>query len=229
MAQRTKNMNIWYLFMMLNFNLLLPFSSGESNDVCVSKGGRFTPFAMEGKPPKKVSKAQDLTLCRVFRKKTCCGVAQTYPALLSVRRLASTGEGNQECLQLWELLECSICDPLVGIQPGPPLICPSFCDRVLAPCGVNDFVCGRASEWVSNGTQLCSAAGFSVKIPNDESSCYGHLGVLEDFQQWVKEMSLREQVSWLISSMVLSAGLLLVRLRKLTIFITWSFIFPGLH
>ncbi|XP_022965856.1 uncharacterized protein LOC111465618 isoform X1 [Cucurbita maxima] len=256
MAQRTKNMNIWYLFMMLNFNLLLPFSSGESNDVCVSKGGRFAPFAMEGKPPKKVSKAQDLTLCRVFRKKTCCGVAQTYPALLSFRRLASTGEGNQECLQLWELLECSICDPLVGIQPGPPLICPSFCDRVfntcsdayfsvdaktqvLAPCGVNDFVCGRASEWVSNGTQLCSAAGFSVKIPNDETSCYGskarldsianswksspsvvvsqrtgHLGVLEDFQQWVKEMSFREQVSWLISSMVLSAGLLLASKRK---------------
>ena len=126
--------------------------------------------------------------------------------------------------------------------------------QVLAPCGVNDFVCGRASEWVSNGTQLCSAAGFSVKIPNDEASCYGskarldsvanswksspsvvvsqrtgHLGVLEDFQQWVKEMSFREQVSWLISSMVLSAGLLLARLRKLTIFTTWSFIFPGLH
>ncbi|XP_022150834.1 uncharacterized protein LOC111018882 isoform X2 [Momordica charantia] len=253
MEQRTKNINIRYLFMLLNFNLLLPFLSGESNDVCISQGGRFPPFSMEGKPPKKVNKAQDLTLCRVFRKKTCCGVAQTHPALLSVRRLASTGEGNQECLQLWELLECSICDPQVGVQPGPPLICASFCDRVfkacsdayfsvdaktqvLAPCGVNDFVCGRASQWVSNGTELCSTAGFSVKMSDEETSCYGsktrldsiasswktssspvssrgtgYLGVLEDFQQWVREMSFGEQVSWLIGSMVITAGLLFSR------------------
>ncbi|CAK9314988.1 unnamed protein product [Citrullus colocynthis] len=256
MAERTKNINIWHLFMLLNFNLLLPFSFGESNDVCVSQGGRFPPFSLEGKPPKKVSKAQDLTLCRVFRKRTCCGVAQTHPALLSVRRLASTGEANQECLQLWELLECSICDPQVGVQPGPPLICASFCDRVfktcsdayfsvdaktqvLAPCGVNDFVCGRASEWVSNGTDLCSAAGFSVKNSDEETSCYGskarldsianswktspsvvssrrtgYFGLLEDFQQWVKEMSFHEQVSWLIGSMVLSAGLLFASKRQ---------------
>ncbi|KAG6599233.1 hypothetical protein SDJN03_09011, partial [Cucurbita argyrosperma subsp. sororia] len=206
--------------MLLNFNLLLPFSSGESNDVCISQGGRFPPFSLEGKPPKKVSKAQDLTLCRVFRKRTCCGVAQTHAALLSVRRLASTGEGNQECLQLWELLECSICDPQVGVRPGPPLICASFCNRVfkacsdayfsvdakmqvLAPCGVNDFVCGRASEWVSNGTELCSAAVSSQRT--------GYLGFWEAFQQWVKEMSFHEQVSWLIGSVVFSAGLLFAR------------------
>ncbi|XP_022946915.1 uncharacterized protein LOC111450855 [Cucurbita moschata] len=256
MAQRTNNINIWHLFILLNFNLLLPFSSGESNDVCISQGGRFPPFSLEGKPPKKVSKAQDLTLCRVFRKRTCCGVAQTHAALLSVRRLASTGEGNQECLQLWELLECSICDPQVGVRPGPPLICASFCNRVfkacsdayfsvdakmqvLAPCGVNDFVCGRASEWVSNGTELCSAAGFSVKISDEEASCYGskarldsianswktspsvvssqrtgYLGFWEAFQQWVKEMSFHERVSWLIGSMVFSAGLLFASKRQ---------------
>lgn len=115
--------------------------------------------------------------------------------------------------------------------------------QVLAPCGVNDFVCGRASEWVSNGTQLCSAAGFSVKISDDETSCYGskarldsianswksspsvvasqrtgYAGVLEDFQQWVKEMSFREQVSWLIGSMVLSATLLFARLGEAKLF-----------
>lgn len=103
--------------------------------VCVSQGGRFPPFSSEGKPPKKVSKGtKDLTLCRVFRRNTCCDVAQTHPALLSVRRLASTGEASQECLDLWELLECSICDPRVGVQPGPPLICGSFCDRVYSAC-----------------------------------------------------------------------------------------------
>lgn len=127
----------YFLFYCCKEDLLLQnyvFLLGESNDVCVSQGGRFPPFSLEGKPPKKVSKAQDLTLCRVFRKRTCCGVAQTHPALLSVRRLASTGEANQECLQLWELLECSICDPQVGVQPGPPLICASFCDRVFKTC-----------------------------------------------------------------------------------------------
>lgn len=126
--------------------------------------------------------------------------------------------------------------------------------QVLAPCGVNDFVCGRASKWVSNGTDLCNAAGFSVKISDEETSCYGskarldsianswktspsvvssqrtgYLGILEDFQQWVKEMSFHEQVSWLIGSMVLSAGLLFARLGKLNIFITWSFILRHLR
>lgn len=103
--------------------------------MCVSQGGRFPRFSSEGKPPKKVSKGtKDLTLCRVFRKKTCCDVAQTHPVLLSVRRLASTGEASQDCLDLWELLECSICDPHVGVQPGPPLICGSFCDKVYKAC-----------------------------------------------------------------------------------------------
>lgn len=38
MAQRTNNINIWYLFVMLNFNLLLPFSSGKLHhfSICFS-------------------------------------------------------------------------------------------------------------------------------------------------------------------------------------------------
>lgn len=103
--------------------------------MCVSQGGRFPPFSSEGKTPKRVGKgAKDLTLCRVFRKKTCCDAAQTLPAFLSVRRLASGGEASQECLHLWELLECSVCDPRVGVQPGPPVICSSFCERVYEAC-----------------------------------------------------------------------------------------------
>ncbi|XP_028110992.1 uncharacterized protein LOC114309451 [Camellia sinensis] len=119
------------LLLLTSFNLLLPSIFGKSGGVCISPGGRFPPFANEGKPPSKVSKGRkELTLCRVFRKKTCCDVAQTHPALLSIRRLALTGEASQECLQLWELLECSICDPHVGVQPGPPLMCASLCDRI---------------------------------------------------------------------------------------------------
>ncbi|XP_057493467.1 folate-binding protein 1-like [Actinidia eriantha] len=181
------------LLLLTSLNLLLPLTFGKSDGVCKSLGGRFPPFASEGKPPRKVSKGpKDLTLCRLFRKKTCCDVAQTHLALLSVRRLAVTGEASQECLQLWELLECSICDPRVGVQPGPPLICESLCNRVykacsnayfsmdvktqvLAPCGASDFVCGSLSEWTSNGAELCRAAGFSVQSSHDveETSCYG--------------------------------------------------------
>lgn len=258
MKKRVYGFSILILF----FNLLITFSHGKLNGVCVSQGGRFAPFSSEGKPPERASKGRsDLTLCRVFRKKTCCDAAQTHPALLSIRKLASTGEASQECLHLWELLECSICDPNVGVQPGPPLICASFCERVyqacsnayfsmdaktqvLAPCGVNDFVCGRAAEWVSNGTELCHAAGFAVKLPDDryidgeETSCYGgkasldkiagswsasrserpqkdkNIGILEDFQQWVQEMQFGERVSWAVGGLVLTAGLLFVSKRR---------------
>nr|GEW76212.1 receptor-interacting serine/threonine-protein kinase [Tanacetum cinerariifolium] len=176
---------------------------------------------------------------------------------LQEKRLASTGEASDECLHLWELLECSICDPHVGVQPGSPVICASLCDRiydacsnayfamdaktqVLAPCGISDTVCGRASEWVSNGTELCKATGFSVKASNDfkDSFCYGGKASLEsvvdswrtshssvpcdvkssgflfDFQQWVKEMSINEQVSWAVGGLVLTAGLLFISKRK---------------
>ncbi|KAJ0509290.1 putative folate receptor [Helianthus annuus] len=227
----------------------------KSGGVCVSPGGRFPPYTIQGKPPRRVSKGPtDLTLCRVFRKNTCCDVTQTHPALLAVRRLASSGEASDECLHLWELLECSICDPHVGVQSGPPVICASLCDRiydacsnayfamdgknqVLVPCGISDTVCGRASEWVSNGTELCKASGFSVKPSNDlkETFCYGgkasldsvvdswrtshtrdaeSSGYLFDFQQWVREMPINEQVSWAVGGLVLTAGLLFVSKKK---------------
>ncbi|KAK9102093.1 hypothetical protein Sjap_019347 [Stephania japonica] len=121
--------------LLLLFNLLITYSTGKSNGVCVSPGGRFPKFSFEGKPPRKVTKGpRDLTLCRVFRKSTCCDVVHTHLALLSVRRLGSVGEANQECMDLWELLECSICDPHVGVQPGLPLICASLCDKVFNAC-----------------------------------------------------------------------------------------------
>ncbi|XP_023729686.1 uncharacterized protein LOC111877388 isoform X2 [Lactuca sativa] len=235
-------------------NRLLPLASAKSDGVCVSPGGRFPAYSIQGKPPRKVNKGpNDLTLCRIFRKKTCCDVTQTHPALLAIRRLASTGEASDECLHLWELLECSICDPHVGVQPGSPVICGSLCDRiydacsnayfamdaknqVLAPCGMSDTVCGRASEWVINGTELCKASGFSVKPSNDfkDTFCYGgkaslesvvdswrssqssvtrttqSSGVLHHFQQWVRQMPINEQVSWAVGGLVLTAGLLFV-------------------
>ncbi|PKA54381.1 hypothetical protein AXF42_Ash000214 [Apostasia shenzhenica] len=242
--------------------VLIPTSAGQSSGLCISPGGRFPSFSFEGKPPKKVAKgSRDLALCRVFRESTCCDVSQTYPALLSIRRLASSGEGSEDCLHLWELLECSICDPRVGIQPGLPVICATFCNmilqacsnayfsidlknQVLSPCGLSDIVCGRASEWASNGTELCRLAGFSVQedlVGNqgaDDPFCFGGKPSLEsiaaswkgsksgfsarsqssqvcdDFVQWFKKMPVGQKVGWLFGGMVLAAGLLFVRKRK---------------
>lgn len=252
---------VWVL-LFLFIDLLIPTSAGQTSGVCVSPGGRFPPFSSEGKPPRKVAKGpRDLALCRVFRQNTCCDVAQTYPALLSIRRLVSSGEASQECLHLWELLECAICDPRVGVQRGPPLICTSLCDmvlqacsnayfaidaktQVLSPCGLSDIICGRASEWASNGTELCQLAGFSVQPAGvsyqstGEPFCYGgkaslesiadswrasqsgspikaeKYSVLEDFQQWVGGMPASERVSWAIGGMVLTAGLVFISKRK---------------
>lgn len=247
---------------LLLFVFLNPTSAGQSGGLCISPGGRFLPFSTEGKPPRKVTKGpRDLAVCRVFRQNTCCDVSQTYRALEFVRRLASFGEASQECLHIWELLECSVCDPHIGVQPGPPLICSSFCDmilqdcstayfsidpriKVLSPCGLGDIICGRASEWVSNGTELCHLAGFAVKqdvVRNhdvDEQYCYGgkasietisgswkasrsglSMGdqshrVLEDFQQWFRKLPVNEKVKWAIGGMVLTSGLLYMSKRK---------------
>ncbi|KAI5658702.1 hypothetical protein M9H77_27495 [Catharanthus roseus] len=255
-------MGRWRCFLLLlsfiSPRLLLSHGSataGKTSGICISPGGRFPPFHREGKPPTRVSKgSRDLNLCRVFRKRTCCDRTQTLPAFLTIRRLASTGEATQECLQLWELLECSICDPRVGVKPGPPVICASLCDRVyeacsnayfsmdvntqvLAPCGLSDFVCGRASEWISNGTELCRIAGFSVMKSDDpeEPLCYGGKattdyiadswkasqsgvpfktegsGMIEDFKQWVESIPFVERVSWAVGGMVLTAGLIFAR------------------
>ncbi|KNA17192.1 hypothetical protein SOVF_082380 [Spinacia oleracea] len=249
--------HFFILVFLVLFNLLPQSLSEKPNGVCISPGGRFHPFSSEGKPPRGI---RDLTLCRMFRRNTCCDVSHTHSAFLSVRKLISTGEANQECLHLWEVLECSLCDPGVGVKPGPPLICASFCDKlfqacsdayfavdgitqVLAPCGVGDFVCGRASE-MSNGTEFCRAAGFSVKpfrdsgLTIEETSCYGgkasldsiaeswnrpqtsnfqkdsHYGSLEDFKQWVTEMPFAERVSWAVGGLVLTAGLFFMSKRK---------------
>uniref|UniRef100_A0A0E0K1U5 Folate receptor-like domain-containing protein n=1 Tax=Oryza punctata TaxID=4537 RepID=A0A0E0K1U5_ORYPU len=237
-------------------------SAGEQKGVCISPGGRFPAFSSEGKRPGRAAKGRrDLALCRIFRQNTCCDVSQTFSALLSVRKLASTGEGSQECLHLWELLECSICDPRVGVRPGPPVICASFCDMVfkacseayfaidvktqaLSPCGLGDILCGKAHKWVSNGTQLCRSAGFSVQALEstsggvDDTFCYGGKASfdsissswtsskdrpvlsdvaswnLEDFRRWAREMPASERVSWAIGGMVLTAGLIFISKRK---------------
>lgn len=111
-------------------------------------------------------------------------------------------------------------------------------DQVLTPCGTNEIICAKASKWVLNGTELCKAAGFSVReslyVGEEESSCYGGKASLDsiadswssgsdilenpekeeatgNFIQQVKEMPLAKKVFWAVGGMVLTAGLLVIR------------------
>ncbi|KAH7387514.1 hypothetical protein KP509_16G026300 [Ceratopteris richardii] len=155
-------------------------NAAEEGSICISQGGRFPKFSYEGKPPRASSRGvNDLTLCRIYRKKTCCTSAQTHAALVSLRKLASNGEGSEECLLYWEAMECSICDPAVGVRRGPPALCKSFCDssleacknaffsfdpmnQILQPCSPKDIICARAVEWAANGSHFCELSGFVV-------------------------------------------------------------------
>jgi len=149
---------------------------------CAFQGPRFPRFELEGKPPRRVFRREDeLTLCRAYRKRTCCAPEQTNAALVSIKKLAIYGEGSADCVSNWEAVECSICDPQVGVFSGPPLICSSLCrslyescleayfandptTQVLVPCGPKDVVCAQGREWASNSSGFCRLAGFEVEL-----------------------------------------------------------------
>ena len=93
------------------------------------------------------------------------------------------------------------------------------------------MMCGRAREWVSNGTELCQFAGFSVQPASqsnneaEEPFCYGNKASLEasnwfrkgnkpsdlvseeDFLLWLKRLTIKEMLSW---GTALGAGLFLL-------------------
>ncbi|CAI5512024.1 unnamed protein product, partial [Closterium sp. Naga37s-1] len=146
---------------------------------CISQGGQWPPFWLHGKLPRKSPKggAQELTLCRVYKDRTCCGRENSDHALISTRRLVVGGEPTDDCISKWEALQCATCHPLIGTQHGPPAICNSFCDAVFSacgaaffaadgtsqhifPCGRRDTLCARADSLASSGRQFCQLAGF---------------------------------------------------------------------
>jgi hypothetical protein len=108
---------------------------------------------------------------------------------------------------------------------------------VIGPCGVNDdIICIKASNWESNGTSFCEAAGFAVQRNDDsrEKPCYGSKASLEsvveswsrdsrketplktetlscfkDLLQWVREMTTIQKISLGMSFLI--AGMFLIR------------------
>ncbi|KAH0881490.1 hypothetical protein HID58_068884 [Brassica napus] len=134
----------------------------------------------------------------------------------AVESLATYGEAAKDCLYLFELLECSIC------QPGTLPICASFCgrvfqacsdayfssdasDQVIVPCGASEsIICGKATKWETNGTAFCYALGFTVQSAVEES-CYGSKSSLEEplinteSSAWFQPL----QIYWLVIVIVL--------------------------
>jgi hypothetical protein len=136
------------------------------------------------------------------------------------------------------------------ISPLGSETCSFLLCQVLSPCGLGDILCGKAHKWISNGTELCRLAGFSVQVSEarsgavDDVFCYGGKASLDsisdswtsskdrptlssvvswdlqDFQRWATEMPVSERVSWAIGGMVLTAGL---------IFLRFLYFFPPFH
>ncbi|KAL0858043.1 hypothetical protein Bca101_063197 [Brassica carinata] len=197
--------------------LLISSSSGEAVNsrenvgVCVSKGGRsLQPYELEGKLPESADlEFRDLNLCSMFHDKTCCSASRMLSASLALQNLATHGEASKDCLFWFELLECSMCHPDVGVQSSPLRICASFCDsvfeacsdayfsttdasnhQVMVPCGArNGTICEKAYNLETNGTVFCEAVGFSVQTADDysEEPCYGSKSILLTVVESVRE------------------------------------------
>jgi hypothetical protein len=107
--------------------------------------------------------------------------------------------------------------------------------QILSPCGVKDIVCGKLNKWASNGTELCYLTGFSVQNDSAEtdeagtvpSFCYGGKESLDSIASSWRSSGHSSasdtqnssfwglaRVSWTIGGMVLTAGLIYIRLEN---------------
>ena len=130
--------------------------------------------------------------------------------------------------------------------------------QALSPCGLGDILCGKAHKWVSNGTELCHLAGFSMQVSEtssggvDDTLCYGGKasldsisdswnsskdrptlsGVaswdLQDFPRWAIEVHVGERVSWAIGGMVLTAGLIFIMSFIFLSLFSYSILYTGI-
>lgn len=133
---------------LLNFERCICISgasvNSNENGICISE---FADLEFE-----------DLNQCNVFHGKTCCSASQVHSASVALENLATYGEASKECLGLFELLECSICHPNVGIQSRPLGICASFCDRVFEACS-DAYFSSDANNQVKTYLSVCEFLG----------------------------------------------------------------------
>ena len=82
----------------------------------------------------------------------------------------------------------------------------------------------KVSKWGTNGTAFCEAVGFTVVQTADDSACYGssissfgpavkslikteNVGWFQDLKKLVREMTLVQQFSWVVTLIVLGTML----------------------
>ena len=163
---------------------LVAGASTSSDLVCASKEG-WPRYERHGRSPAKAK----LPYCSRWASKTCCDAEQAKQARANFATL-SMATASSDCRQAWQLLQCAICSPDVGVMnataagAGDPAVadarvpvCASFCEAVYQACitsyfvgdesyairGCNpstDAVCSRLVDWDVDSAGLCELAGF---------------------------------------------------------------------
>ena len=139
---------------------------------------------------KEAGPAGDLTFCKDWSARTCCGKAQTDHIRGQLYHLLQVE--NTDCRDLWATVGCSVCDPEWGSIP-PPKLCLGLANRLyaackdeyfigddktslLAPCRERDAVCVRLGDWADGGATMAGLMGFRVDDSALSTDCYSGAG-----------------------------------------------------
>jgi hypothetical protein len=74
-----------------------PIKEANLTKVCQSQGGRFLPYALQGKEPRRIRGSETLSLCRAYKSKTCCGKEQTDAGKFHISSRLCTLSSNATC------------------------------------------------------------------------------------------------------------------------------------
>eukprot|EP00483_Globobulimina_turgida_P012287 UN12309 len=122
--------------------------------------------------------SSSLSYCNQYRYKTCCNSTHTDNIKRKIYPYFELSDDvfPDACRTIGTKIGCSVCDPRVGTEELHGL-CPDVCDEwysacknaffyyshnVLSPCPADGIVCSRLKTIVTNGHDLCNAAGYEI-------------------------------------------------------------------
>jgi hypothetical protein len=79
-----------------------PINEANLTKVCQSQGGRFLPYALQGKEPRRIRGSETLSLCRAYKWKTCCGKEQTDAGKSHVSSRLCTFWSSMQARPIWD-------------------------------------------------------------------------------------------------------------------------------